>query len=309
MKSCRWTILRRKRPFLTRHVLVVADYSDLNAIVRRHLFMFEYVVFAFERSDYGRIDLDEYFMQVVDCEDNMRQLRCHLKMAYKTTAIGHMYVVNEKIPMYAFLKEWYVLNFLEIYQVRNDSFAWETPHVIVFDLDSTLITDEQHVQIRDEFVYESLYELKSKGCVLVLWSYGNREHVTHSLEQTELTNFFDITLCGGYKTGDDDTARQVIVNLKSDKVFVKTPFYLDIEDRDRLPKSPRIVLWYLRKNRINVIKSITLVDDLKDNDYNYDYFVNVRKCPEPRNDWSQYHDAILANIEQHESYFGHAQKV
>jgi viral phosphatase len=213
-----------------------------------------------------------------------------------------VYVINEKIPLYAFLREWYVQHYLEVYQLHYDKFLWEIPHVVVFDLDNTLISDEEHVRIRSDSVYESLRDLKDKGCVLVLWSYGNREHVTHSMTETDLNGIFDITICGGQQLSSGSS--RVVVDNRSQMAFVDKPFYLDIEPKtDRLPKSPRVVLWYLRKIGVNYTKSITLVDDLKDNDYSYDYFVNVSRCFEPSNDWDKYHDMIVDNIMLHEQEF------
>ncbi|QNV47809.1 38k [Alphabaculovirus altersperidaniae] len=293
-----WTVLQRRDVFLRRHVLVLAEWADLACISFRHLKMFEFVIFAFDPKQ--RVDTRDYMIQIVKCADDMTDIRINLKRAYKTSALGHVYVINEKIPMYGFLKEWYVQNYLEIYQLKHDKYVWEIPHVIVFDLDNTLITDEDRVQIRDEYVYESLNELKSKGCVLVLWSYGNREHVTHSMTETYLNGYFDIVICGGQKL--TDLKSRVIVDNHSKMVFVEKPFYLDIElTTDRLPKSPKVVLYYLRKIGVNYNKTLTLVDDLKDNDYSYDYFLNVRRCMEPRKDWKQYHEELLNNITEYEN--------
>jgi viral phosphatase len=262
--------------------------------------MFEFVVFAFDKKQ--RIDESEYTIQIVKCNDNMIDIRSNLKLAFKTSALGHVYVINEKIPMYAFLKEWYVQHYLEVYQMHYDKFVWEIPHVVVFDLDNTLITDEERVHIRHPSVYDSLCDLKNKGCVLVLWSYGNREHVTHSMHETDLNDIFDVTICGGQRVTEGKS--RVIVDNKSKMVFVDKPFYLDIDlTTDRLPKSPRVVLWYLRKIGINYIKTLTLVDDLKDNDYSYDYFVNVSRCFEPSNDWNKYHETIVDNILEYEHQF------
>ncbi|QWO71629.1 38K protein [Orgyia pseudotsugata single capsid nuclopolyhedrovirus] len=296
-----WTVLRLKRPLMRRHMLVINRFEDMHRLMFSHWDMFEYVLFASDKYNKPAVDPDVYMMQVVKCVDEMSQLRLNLKLALKTSALGHVYVINECIPLYAFLKEWYVQNYLELYQLRADTFIWEIPHVVVFDLDSTLITDELDVRVRDPDVYSSLMDLKQRGCVLVLWSYGNKDHVSHSLKVTKLTDFFDTIVCEGYKTGKE--SRRVVVDAKHDMVLVDKSFYLDVEDGERLPKSPRIVLFYLRKLGVNYFKTITLVDDLKSNNYSYDYFVNVKRCPEPRNDWQQYHDVIVGNMEQHDHDF------
>lgn len=301
MQCNTWCVLRLKRPVQRRHVLVLDRYADLRLLFFQHWEMFEFVIFAFDTTT-KMVDRDRYMIQIVKCADDMRDIRQNVKLAFKTSALGHMYVINERIPMYAFLKEWYIQNYLEIYQLKHDTFIWEIPHVVVFDLDSTLITDEETVRIRDDAVYDSLFDLKRMGCVLMLWSYGNREHVAHSMRITDLDKgIFDVVLCKGYKTGENQMG--VSVDIKNDLVFVEKTFYLDIKDGDRLPKSPRIVLWHLRKLGVNYFKSITLVDDLKVNDYAYDYFVNVKKCPQPRNDWNLYHDAIVDNIIHYDDIF------
>nr|AGS47930.1 putative 38.0 kDa protein [Ectropis obliqua nucleopolyhedrovirus] len=269
--------------------------------------MFEYVLFVFNKHKNLTIDTDSYMVQIMKCKDDMKDIRYNIKLIYKTSVLGHTYIINENQPLYACLKEWYIQNYLEVEQLRHDQFCWHVPHVIVFDLDSTLITEEKHVRIRCENVYDSLLTLKSMGCVLILWSYGNSEHVTHSLKTTKLTDFFDTIICRGYKT---DNVKAVTASRgkvrqddKNNLVFVDKSFYLDIDDGDRLPKSPRIILWYLRKLGVNHLKSLTLVDDLKCNDYSYDYFVNVNKCPLPRDDWDIYHEIIVGNIKDYETTF------
>ncbi|AAC70285.1 LdOrf-99 peptide [Lymantria dispar multiple nucleopolyhedrovirus] len=310
-----WVVLRRNRPLVRRHLLAVADYQHLRTVLYRHLDMYEYVVLAFDQTIVKLIDTREYAFRVMRCEDRMSELRQHIREAFDTPALGHTYVINELVPTYAFLKEWYVQGYLEAYQTRVQSFAWEAPHVIVFDLDSTLITEERDVRLRDDDIPDSLLELKRMGCVLVLWSYGNREHVTHSLARTDLADYFDITLCEG-SSGRSDASleRRVVVDARADLIFVKKPFFSDDatpratdEGGDdvakNLPKSPRVVLYYLRKFGVNFFKTITLVDDLASNDYSYDRFVHVKRCPEPRRDWSGYHDVLINNIEEHERRF------
>ncbi|QUJ09275.1 38K protein [Gynaephora ruoergensis nucleopolyhedrovirus] len=310
MQCDRWTVLRLRNPFVLRHLLVVNSYRDLRDLQLGHWEMFEFVLFAFNKSDaFCNVNLSTYKVQNFQCPDDMNSIRHSVKTVYKTSALGHTYVINRRIPMYAFLKEWYVQNYLEVFAAKQDSFSWEIPHVIVFDLDSTLITDELDARIRHVAVYDSLIELKKRGCVLVLWSYGNKDHVWHSIDRVGLGDFFDVTICGGYKLAEP--SRRITINSKSDLMFVKKSFYSDIEigDKDsanrnaQLPKSPRVVLYYLRKIGVNYIKSITLVDDLLVNNYSYDFFVHVKKCPEPRNDWEQYHEIIIDNMEKHDGEF------
>ncbi|AXS67742.1 38K [Cryptophlebia peltastica nucleopolyhedrovirus] len=300
-QSAVWTVLRHMNPLMKRHILVIAEYTDLNIVGFKHLNVFEYVVFAFDKSN--KCDTDNYIVRLIKCRDNMKELREHLKMTFETLSLGHVYVINERKPMYSFLKEWYVQNYLEVFQMEPQKYVWEIPHVIVFDMDETLITSEDRVRIRDEFVYESLEGLKKFGCILILWSYGSREHVSRSMDETELNGFFDIVLCGGYKS--TEPSKRTIVDAKSKIVYVERPFYLDNDysSRERIPKSPRIPLWYLRKLGVNYIKTITLVDDLIYNDHSYDYFVNLKRCKEPINDWKYWHETIMSNIINYENVY------
>nr|ANS70986.1 38 kDa protein [Lymantria dispar multiple nucleopolyhedrovirus] len=309
-----WIVLRRKRPLVRRHLVVVAHHRHLRTVLYRHLDMFEFAVFAFDPATIKYIDTNDYSLRVIRCEDNMTALRLHIKEAFDASALGHTYVINELMPLYAFLKEWYVQGYLEVYQMRVQSFAWEAPHVVVFDLDSTLITEERHVNLRDDAIPDSLMELKRMGCVLLLWSYGNCSHVTDALARTDLAQYFDITLCGGSRNNENDepiNLNRVTVDVRSDKIFVRKPFYSDNVQSDRaaaaaarhLPKSPRVVLWHLRKFGVNCFKTLTLVDDLCSNDYAYDRFVNVKRCPEPRRDWHQYHQILINNIQEYERRF------
>ncbi|AKC91680.1 38k protein [Lambdina fiscellaria nucleopolyhedrovirus] len=332
---CAWIVLRLKRPFVRHHWLVLMQRVDMRRLMFDHTDLFEFVVFKFEPDAVKHIDFETYQMQVIKCADRMDHLRHAIKLAYGTCVFGHTYVINERIPMYAFLKEWYVQNYLEVYQAKQQTFAWEAPHALVFDLDSTLITNERDVRIRDYDVYDSLLDFKRRGCVLLLWSYGSRDHVVHSLNVTNLTNFFDIIICEGqnesgmlltrkiidernYKNNDDDDDK-IDDNDDNEKrighVFVKKSFYIDLNDDDDnnnrnncnvslpLPKSPKIALWYLRKKGVNCLKSITLVDDLNSNNYAYDYFLNVKKCTKPLADWRHYHQQIVNNLESHDANY------
>jgi len=309
-----WTLLRLKNAATKGHILAIVEMADIFSISDKHLKLFEFIIFAFNKIDNLQlIDQNDYIIQVFKSRDEMSEIRYNIKTIYKTSMLGHMYVINERQPIYMFLKEWYVQNFMEIYQLSADKYVWEAPHVIVFDLDNTLITDEKNVNIRCDFVYDSLRFLKSIGCVLVLWSYGNKSHVTYSMERTNLTPYFDITICEGNtvydveRTGGNVVVRKrtVQVNIDENKIFVNRSFYVDnnIEPDKRPPKSPRIVLWYLRKIGVNYTKTITLVDDLATNNYSYDYFIHVDKCNVPTDDWKQYHDTIVDNIIDYENSF------
>ena len=241
----------------------------------------------------------------------MRDIKHNIKRAFKTSVLGHVCTIDAKPPMYLFLKEWFVLPYQRIDTLKTESLIWGFPHVVVFDLDSTLITEEEHVQIRDPFVYDSLQELKDMGCVLILWSYGCREHVSHAIANLELASYFDTIIAEGStikesssssssnNTSQQTTSRELIVDHKLKKQFVVEKFDFDMElDRytKYIPKSPKIVLKYLCDKNLNYIKSITLVDDLPSNNHGYDFYIKVKRCPIPVHDWEHYHNEILDNI-------------
>lgn len=243
-------------------------------------------------------------MKLFKCADVMTDIRTYIKTTFRTSYLGHVYVINEKVPLYAFLKEWYVQDCFDVYNLRHETLMIEPPHVIVFDLDSTLITDERDVNIRDEFVYDSLAQLRARGCVLILWSYGSERHVSESMYSTRLDkDYFHKIVCGGYKI-DTQPSDEVRFDRTNRKMYRDKPFYLDVKPvNGRLPKSPRVILYYLQRLGVNYTKTITLVDDLKTNNYSYDFFVNVKKSPEPRRDWQAYHDDIIEHIESYDLAF------
>ncbi|BAC67325.1 hypothetical protein AhnVgp074 [Adoxophyes honmai nucleopolyhedrovirus] len=299
--ECLWTVLKHRNPLLRKHILVLSEYDDLIIVGFDNLKYFEYVLFVFDKN--VKLDTHNYMCQLLKCEDNMQCVRRYIKMAYKTPVLGHVYVINERKPMYNLLKEWYVQNYVEVYQLATEKLLWSIPHVIVFDLDETLITSENQVQIRDKFVYTSLQDLHDRNCVLILWSYGNTEHVSASLKETELEGYFDIVLSGGNKKSKFE--RRTIVYSLSKTTYVKKPFYLDhdYDNSEHIPKSPRVPLWYMRKCGINYYKTITLVDDLTANDHSYDYFVNVNRCSQPITDWHRWHQIIVDNIEDYDNTY------
>ncbi|AXU41538.1 38K [Alphabaculovirus altermyunipunctae] len=297
-----WCCLKRRFPLFRGHLLVVDRFEDTRMLSIRHLEHFEYILFKFVPD--SSIDTQRYAMNLFKCADAMPDIRLYIKTTYKVCYLGNVYVIGLRYPMYAFLKEWYVQDCFETDDPGTERLLIEPPHVIVFDLDSTLITDEQNVNIRDEFVYDSLECLKQLGCVLILWSYGSERHVSESMYRTRLDkNLFHKIICGGYRT-TSNPSNEIRRDRANNKTYIDKPFRLDVDPvAGRLPKSPRIILYYLKKLGVNYTKTIALVDDLKSNNYSYDLFVNVKKSPIPRNDWKTYHDIIIDHIEEHSNRF------
>ncbi|AAL01770.1 hypothetical protein 38K [Spodoptera litura nucleopolyhedrovirus] len=300
-----WCCLKRRWPTMLRgHLFVVHRFEDARILSVRHLELFEYIIFKFTPDT--SIDTLNYTMKIFKCADTMNDIRNHIKITYKTSYLGHTYTINKSVPPYAFLKEWYVQDAFSVYILGHETLMIEPPHVVVFDLDSTLITDELEVSIRDEFVYESLDELRDRGCVLILWSYGSEDHVSDSMRKTRLDcGYFHKIICGGYKTTTTTTKPGHRIDRDNSKIAYRDrQFFLDVTPSNgRLPKSPRIVLYYLQRLGVNCVKTITLVDDLKSNNYSYDNFVNVSKSPVPRNDWQKYHDQIVDYMKEYDEIF------
>ncbi|UZE89734.1 38K [Parapoynx stagnalis nucleopolyhedrovirus] len=299
---CNWICLRLNNTIIKRHVLVLREYSDLKYLGFENYKYFEYVIFAFSK-DPMLLNIiqnnSQYCLQLFTCADDMRDIRYYIKRSFKVQALGHFCIINALAPMYSFLKEWFIVPFEKIVYLKNKHLIWDFPHVIVFDLDSTLITEEEHVRIRDPQIYDSLSELKDMGCVLILWSYGSREHVAHSLKQVNLDSYFDIVISEGstLDTNEHKTANRQTKNLKLKKLYVEKDFKYDLnDDVVDIPKTPKIVIKYLAEKNINCFKTITLVDDLATNNFSYDYFIKVSRCPVPKHDWHQYHEEILENI-------------
>lgn len=123
----------------------------------------------------------------------------------------------------------------------------------------------------------------------------------YNLEKLDLRKYFNVVLAGGKKNNEYSTNDET--DTENRVVFVDTPFYFDLERDEKIPKSPRVILWYLKKMGINYIKTITLVDDLSDNDFGYDNFVHITKCAKPKNDWSIWQRKIENNIQDNDTFY------
>jgi viral phosphatase len=292
--------MRNNWALVKRHILFLNEHQDLQLVPRSLLDRIEFVIFkgGVIGSDYGR--LYKCNIMTTDDSSDMREFRRRLKTSYALPYLGHLFTIYARPATYELLNEWLVYDVTELGALTSRSHFFDPPHVVVFDMDSTLITEEEEVQIRDPAIYESLEELQRKNCVLCLWSYGDRQHVVDSLQKLQLEEYFSLILAEGRKSGEHSTSASV--DTKYDVFYKNTPFYLNV-DYKCLPKSPRVILWYLQKKGINFIKTITLVDDLLDNDYNYDNFVHLRRCPVPINDWHEWHSEIVGFIDSYDYIF------
>ncbi|APO13959.1 38K protein [Plodia interpunctella granulovirus] len=292
----RWTVLHNTWSVVKRHILFVNEYADLQAVSHAILDKIEFVVCRDAIS--VRWCDPKYTIKYITANDNMRDFRKEFKTTLRLTYLGHIFIMYVRPVTFRLLDEWLVYDINEIDRVSGAA-SFVPPHVVVFDMDSTLITEEEEVRIRDPAIYDALDVLQNLNCVLCLWSYGEREHVVHSLDKLNLSEYFDIILSEGKRAGEycvgEELDRQYNVFYKS------TPFYLDMTEVKNIPKSPRVVLWYLQQYGINYIKTITLVDDLYDNNINYDNFVNLKTCPVPVKDWDKWQNQIIKFIRAYDS--------
>ncbi|AQQ80357.1 38K [Betabaculovirus altermyunipunctae] len=291
-----WLVLHNKYTPVRRHVLFIASCHDLIHVPRKYLELVEFVVTVGpESTTFAR---QMCTTKRIKCRDNMREFREHLRHTFRLPYFGHTFNLYQKPAPFEMLNEWLVLDLSEIVHTSVNTFGFQPPHVVVFDMDSTLITEEEEVRIRDPRIYESLHQLKLNNCLLCLWSYGDREHVVDSMKKVDIEPYFDIVLAEGNVQGVYSTRETK--DRGYDKLYTTTPFHLNVDDRRLIPKSPRVVLWYLKLKGVNFIKSITLADDLPDNDYSYDHFVNLDRCPVPVDDWHVWHNAIVEFINHYD---------
>lgn len=288
--------------------MFVNAYHDLKYLGFQKYEYFEYVLFQLAGDAQLRGDMalnPRYCLQLFSAADDMYSVRHHVKTIFKTPVLGHMCVLQHKPALYACLKEWHTLFEFEVPLLRAESLVWDVPHVLVFDLDSTLITEQKDVQIRDALVYDSLAELRDRGCVLVLWSYGSREHVAHSLLAVQLAPYFDAVISEGSTAEDAPGAPGASADPDLQSRYLSSNFSFDLLARsgDALPKSPKVAIKILADKGVNYFRSITLVDDLPSNDFAYDYYVRVKRCPVPARDWQRYHDQILDNLEEYDNLY------
>ncbi|AAF05210.1 ORF96 [Xestia c-nigrum granulovirus] len=289
-----WLVIHNRNAFVKRHILFIASCHDLMYVKSDYLNAIEFVV-TVARVSRGFVQ-HKYKTVTFQCDDNMKDFRKQLRDTFKLTYFGQTFTLYDRPAPFKMLNEWLVNDVSEVYNLRSNIF--QPPHVIVFDMDLTLITEEEEVRIRDPRVYFSLEQLKKHNCLLCLWSYGDREHVVDSMKKVKIEQYFDIVLAEGNKRGvysKRETSDRVF-----DKHYTATPFYLNV-NRDLLPKSPRVILFYLQERGVNFIKSITLVDDLPENDHCYDNFVNLDRCPTPVNDWHVWYDQIVEYINSYET--------
>ncbi|AAP85711.1 ORF_74 [Adoxophyes orana granulovirus] len=289
----RWVVIRHTWSTVKRHILFVNSYSDIYDVDCSTMENIEFIVF---QGPVPICDINKYKIKFIVCEDVMRDFRNVFKNTFKLSYLGHIFAIATNPATYKLLDEWLVCDINQVNDITlSNSIYFTPPHVVVFDMDSTLITEEENVRIRDESIYDGLKELKQLNCVLCLWSYGDREHVVDSLNKLNLYCYFDIVLAEGKRKGEYNIAEEI--DDYYDVFYQSTPFYLDVTDVKNIPKSPRVVLWYLQKRNINFIKTITLVDDLFENNINYDNFVNLKTCPVPVDDWHKWHQQIVHYIQ------------
>lgn len=299
-----WVVLRNRWPLVRGHLLLVNDYGEVaRGVSSRCLDRIEYVVFA--RGPPVPQD-GRFGITVLTSRDCMRDFRRALRSEFGAAYFGLLFTTGGRPAAYALTKEWLVSDVSAVMEPRPPAPFFDPPHVVVFDMDSTLITEEARVRIRDPAVHEGLEALRRRNCLLVLWSYGDREHVVHSLRLVGLDDgVFQLVLAEGRRpdgAGEDGGGSSV--DPRYDVVYTDTAFHLNVADRPAIPKSPRVVLWHLHRVGVDFIKTLTLVDDLADNDYAYDEFVHIARCPVPVEDWHLWQAKIEEFLSRYERGLG-----
>nr|UZH98363.1 38K [Neodiprion sertifer nucleopolyhedrovirus] len=228
-----------------------------------------------------------------ETSDDMRSIRKFLNNELLSTKLGPAFVLREDLSLtnVKALLEWGKYDLSDVSLITEYGLYSPVRHVIVFDLDNTLITDSIPAELRCHYVPHSLAKLHEDH-ILVLWSYGNVEHVRKSLIEINLPqNIFTCIICGGRsaKTDNIDETKRIFVVENN------------IRDVANLPKSVTVVTQYLNAESIYYFKSFTLIDDKKSNQINYDYFIQCKRAKKPMNDWRMYHEVIVKNIQHFDS--------
>jgi viral phosphatase len=226
--------------------------------------------------------------------DTMVMIRTELRRKYDVDKYGITFVLPEYINHNIHvLKEWqmYQLNESEIF--CNFKVSHAASHVLVFDLDNTLVTGESSVRLRCSDIIDKLFCYRNLNYILILWSYGNEVHVQECLIEASIDkDIFNIIICGGSSV-DRRIQPQTITADINTSVF---PVDLKLNEHN-LPKSMRVILRYLHDNNYFFTKLCGLIDDKKCNYLNCDFFVNCKKCITPISDWNDIEDKISSNIE------------
>lgn len=278
------------------HILVLGARNDWLQLHPRVQEMFEFIIFI---ADLRRHSDDHLFG-----DDDMPCLRRALKEKYNVRRYGGVFVIDPTAPPpYQFLKEWLLLPAKMVLDLERIDTSIDVCHVCVFDLDSTLVTEQSPVNIRSSGVIDSLKTLRQRGVYLVLWSYGSAAHVVQSMVEAKIdARLFGIILCEGDHAAASSVS-ETPANTRTvfqivDDAALKSVIPVDVPQREgrRLPKSVKVVQHFLLTRGVITTRTFTLVDDLEDNQLNYDYFVKVARAPEPVDDWAIYHNTVLDNL-------------
>ncbi|ABC74933.1 38K [Neodiprion abietis nucleopolyhedrovirus] len=232
--------------------------------------------------------LDNVIYEKFMTKDDMREIRKYMRKAFELQNCGPAFVLDDdnSIAHVQSLSEWCKYKISDVSSIQEIGLYSPVKHVIVFDLDNTLITDSIPAELRCHTVIDSLHKL-AENHILVLWSYGNAEHVEKSLKEINLpTSLFTSIICGGRSANFENNNQQ------------KRSFLVEsiVKDMSNLPKSVTVVTQYLNSECLYYFKSFTLVDDKKSNQINYDFFIQCKKAKKPIHDWCVYHDIIVTNL-------------
>lgn len=73
----------------------------------------------------------------------MCDIRYNIKCVFKMLVLGYMCVFSNKLLMYLFFKEWFLLLYYKVVFFKSEFLMWGFLYVVVFDLDSIFIIEEE----------------------------------------------------------------------------------------------------------------------------------------------------------------------
>ncbi|AAK94165.1 CUN087 similar to AcMNPV ORF98 [Culex nigripalpus nucleopolyhedrovirus] len=296
-----WYCIHRLRPAFNGHVLLLANNDQLVRFVGEAstaaLYTIEFILVLKANDSVVQMCFDklqkqsDYKLYQFSAPNDIVFLRAYLRQNFQVKFFGRTFVLfRADVSKLECINEWCVFE-LEYPSKSTGILELNLPlkpihdrSLLVFDLDNTLIGDCFPSVLRDHRIPQFLTEYRNRH-IVVLWSYGNAHHVNEAMREAGIDRrLFHLIMTGGH-TSEEGT-------MSFTKRRIKFPTTIS----GRLPKSVGPVLSTLYDLGMEVGGTTVLVDDLADNNFNYDYHVIVSRFDDdnnPPNDW----DSIDINIQ------------
>lgn len=277
-----WMIWKRECPNVIGHAIILKGENELTELFSNYIMYIpkvEYILYKTEfqpKSVENAIKFLEYqnFPYQFDIKittersNDFSKIRKCIFECFSPHKFGVFFSLNESAKASL---GWTIEPIDAIQKYLSTSF--EAKHVLVFDLDETLITSDEIPQLRDENLVYFLKNYKKKAN-LILWSYGCEDHVLNTVKQYFI-GIFDIIICEGRKP----------ISENDNENLTKYSLTQNEQSLLHLPKKCSIVLNELRKIGRNYTKFTILVDDLEKNMCEYDYYIKCIPCHGIMDDW------------------------